>query len=248
MARRFGWKKQGVDKRDWRFSIPSLRVFPVRSSVEGFAPPIKDQGNLGSCTAFAYCTVIEAVTKHHKKPVSPYSPLFHYYITRDFEGSTEEDSGCELRDTVKCGAKQGTCHEAEWPYKVGSFRRRPPNKAFISALEHQILTYEAITTIDEMRTCIASARNPFLFGFYVYESFESIKEDGIMPMPKKGEQILGGHAVVAVGYNDKSKLFTIQNSWGPSWGKGGKFYMPYDFITNPKYATDFWRITRGEEM
>ena len=248
MIGKLGWKKQKKDDRDWRFSAAIPPVLPKRSSVEKFAPAIKDQGALGSCTAFSAATVLESMMRHHKKRVADFSELFLYYIVREYEGSVSEDSGCELRDVVKCLAKLGICEESYWPYKPAKFRQKPPSSAFIQAMEYQILTYEAIRNLDEMKTCIAEVRHPFLFGFYVYESFENVGPDGLMPMPKRGEQILGGHAVTAVGYNDKTQLFTIQNSWGPAWGKGGKFYMPYDFITNPKYAMDFWRITRGEQM
>jgi C1A family cysteine protease len=243
-----GWNKNKVDKRDYKFSEPTLKVFPVRSSVETFAPPIKNQGALGSCTAFAACTVLEAIMKHHKIPVKYFAELFLYFIVRDFEGNPGEDTGCEPRDVVKCMAKQGICLQETWPYKISKFTQKPPNKAYLEALDYQILTYESLTTLAQMKTCIASVRHPFMFGFDVYESFDYIGADGIMPMPKKGERILGGHMVTAVGYNDKSQMMTIQNSWGPDWAKGGKFYMPYAFITNPKYASDFTRITRGEQM
>ncbi len=58
--------------------------------------------------------------------------------------------------------------------------------------------------------------------------------------PKEGEEIFGGHAVMAVGYDDNTRLIKIRNSWGKEWGKKGYFFMPYDFIINPNYCDDFW--------
>ena len=92
-----------------------------------------------------------------------------------------------------------------------------------------------------MRACLQSG-NPFIFGFVVYESFESkeVTQHGIMPMPQKGEKVLGGHAVAAVGYDDDKKMVIVRNSWGKKWGKDGYFHMPYEFILDPEYASDFW--------
>jgi C1A family cysteine protease len=61
-----------------------------------------------------------------------------------------------------------------------------------------------------------------------------------MPMPKPNEEILGGHAVMAIGYDDSKQMFKIRNSWGTRWGQAGHFWMPYDFITDRDYADDFW--------
>jgi C1A family cysteine protease len=47
-----------------------------------------------------------------------------------------------------------------------------------------------------------------------------------MPLPKPGEATIGGHAVVAVGYSDPQSHVIVRNSWGPSWGDCGYFYLP----------------------
>jgi C1A family cysteine protease len=54
--------------------------------------------------------------------------------------------------------------------------------------------------------------------------------------------MIGGHAVMAVGYDDEKKHFIIQNSWGTEWGDKGFFYMPYDYAANSDLAADFWTI------
>lgn len=92
-----------------------------------------------------------------------------------------------------------------------------------------------------MKECLSQGF-PFVFGFIVYESFESqqVANTGQMPMPKKGEKVMGGHAVMAVGYNDKNNNMIVRNSWSEQWGDKGYFYCPYEFITNPEYCSDFW--------
>jgi C1A family cysteine protease len=94
-----------------------------------------------------------------------------------------------------------------------------------------------------MKGCLASGY-PFVFGFSVYESFESpeVLDTGVVPMPSDGEAQLGGHAVLAVGYDDATARFIIRNSWGTSWGDGGYGYMPYAYLTDSDLAADFWTI------
>ena len=94
-----------------------------------------------------------------------------------------------------------------------------------------------------MRSCLSDGC-PFIFGFSVYESFESdaVAATGIVPMPGKTETCLGGHAVMAVGYDDSKQWIIVRNSWGPDWGDKGYFYLPYAYITNNNLADDFWTI------
>jgi C1A family cysteine protease len=94
-----------------------------------------------------------------------------------------------------------------------------------------------------MKGCLASGY-PFVFGFTVYESFESqeVAKTGKAPMPKPGEQVLGGHAVVAVGYDDGQQCFIVRNSWGLKWGMKGYFTLPYGYLTDLNLSNDFWSI------
>jgi C1A family cysteine protease len=94
-----------------------------------------------------------------------------------------------------------------------------------------------------MKGCLASGY-PFALGFTVYDSFESaeVASTGIVPMPTRSESVLGGHAVLAVGYDDSQQRFLVRNSWGNSWGMQGYFTMPYTYLTSRHLASDFWVI------
>ena len=61
-------------------------------------------------------------------------------------------------------------------------------------------------------------------------------------MPKPNEAAVGGHAVLAVGYNDTQQRFVVRNSWGTGWGQKGYFTMPYAYLTDPNLSDDFWTI------
>ncbi len=98
-------------------------------------------------------------------------------------------------------------------------------------------------TLNELKGCLADGY-PFVFGISVYDSFESdeVAKTGIVPIPSPTEQMLGGHCIVAVGYDDATQRFTIRNSWGTEWGDYGHCYLPYEYLTNGNLASDFWTL------
>ena len=174
--------------------------------------------------------------------------LFIYWNERVLEHTTKSDSGAELRDGIKTLASLGVCPETEWPYSdsnPGPFETKPSNQAFVDALKHKITSYARVSqTLTQLKSCLA-AGHPFVFGFSVYESFESdaVAKTGMVPMPGPDEQLLGGHAVMCVGYNDNIQCFIVRNSWGPDWGDKGYFYMPYAYMLSTDMASDFWMIS-----
>jgi C1A family cysteine protease len=153
-----------------------------------------------------------------------------------------------IRDGVKSLVKQGVCTEQKWPYVIGRFTAKPPAACYQEALTHQVLSYHRILTLQEMKSCLAEGY-PFVFGFTVYEAFESpaVAKTGQLNLPKPKEKSLGGHAVMAVGYNETTQRFTIRNSWGADWGLAGYFTMPYTYLDNRNLSDDLWTIRAFED-
>ena len=246
---RYGWHPDLPDQRDYLFSAVygAAAHFPPAVDLRSKCPPIEDQKKLGSCTANALVGALEFLELKDGVSFVNLSRLFVYYNERVIENTVSSDSGAQLRDGIKTLAKQGVCAEKMWPYTISKFKVKPTKTCYTNAAQHVILSYQRVQTMNDMKACLA-AGYPFVFGFTVYESFESaaVAKTGILQMPAPDEKVVGGHAVVAVGYNDAAQRIVVRNSWGSGWGQNGYFTIPYDYITSPKLAGDMWTIRREE--
>jgi C1A family cysteine protease len=250
----FGWRPDIPDGRDLILSAPrgpnEQLPLPPRVDLRNSAmPPIWNQGNLGSCVGHAVAGMYEYLlaTRGQKFNFMP-SRLFIYYGAREIEGTTAIDEGCYIRDAMKVLANLGVPHESNWKYVLGKFATKPSKAAYKYAQAHQALEYRRVPQqLDQLKGSLA-ANQPIVFGFAVYESFDSEETDrsGAMPMPAPTEQMYGGHAVMLVGYDDAQQRFIVRNSWGEDWGASGYVTMPYEFVTNNNYCDDFWTLTKVE--
>jgi C1A family cysteine protease len=182
--------------------------------------------------------------KENLKPDFTPSRLFIYYNERVIEGTVNSDSGAQIRDGIKVVVKEGDCPESEWPYNIAKFTNKPSASCYKDARKHRAVQYQRLVqNANQLKGCLASGY-PFVYGFTVYDSFESqqVAKTGIVPMPAPGEQVLGGHAVVAVGYDDSQQRFIVRNSWGTTWGMKGYFSVPYAYLTDANLSSDFWTV------
>jgi C1A family cysteine protease len=245
--KRYGWIPDHPDPRDHSYAVAAGVLAKIASSVDlrSQCPAVYDQGQLGSCTANAIAGAIEfEMMKQGMENVFTPSRLFIYYNERVMEGSVDSDAGAAIRDGIKSVGDQGDCPEEEWPYDVSKFADAPPQSCYDDAVQHKALLYQSIDqNLSDMKGCLATGY-PFVFGFTVFSSFESqeVANTGNVPLPSPDEDQLGGHAVMAVGYDDDDKVFICRNSWGPGWGDAGYFYMPYSYLLDDNLADDFWTI------
>lgn len=244
------------DQRDHLYTAPLsiLSALPASVDLRPQCAPVMDQGQLGSCTANSIAAALEFDQIKQGLPEARPSRLFIYYNERAMEGTINSDAGAMIRDGIKSVNKQGACPESLWTYDISKFTVKPSTTCYQSALQHKTVSYQRVTrSLTQMKGCLASGYG-FVFGFTVYESFESdqVAQTGIVPMPSHREQILGGHAVLCVGFDDAQQRFYVQNSWGTEWGMGrtatssdtdrGFFSMPYAYLLSSSLASDFWTI------
>ena len=249
LTKKYGWVK---DKNNRKYNTYKLNEkCKYIAKINNFSldmlfklPFVYDQKNLGSCTsnAILFAYKISSIKSNVNVLFEP-SRLFLYYCSRDIEGTTNEDSGCQIQDGVLSLNKTGVCSEKLHPYIVNNFTKRPSKKCYDEAkLYNGIPHYRVEHSIEHLKNALLNGFS-VIFGFNVYESFESeeVEKTGIMPIPKDNENIVGGHAVSIIGFDDYKQVFIVRNSWGDKWGDKGNFYMPYSFIKTNE-CSDFWII------
>lgn len=234
------------DHRDHLYSVPieHLQALPPMVDLRPQCPPVYDQSSLGSCTSQGIAAAIEFDRKKQSLPDIMPSRLFIYYNERAMEGTVSSDSGASIRDGIKVVNAQGVCPESEWTYDILQFTVNPPAQCYQDALKDRALSYQRVArNLDQMKGCLASGY-PVIIGISVYESFESaeVARTGMVPMPTRGESLLGGHCVLLVGYRDDVQKWILRNSWSEQWGDQGHFYLDYAYLMNKGLSSDFWTI------
>ena len=252
MRRKLSWKPDIPDIRDYsidKMGLDRYGVSPSAVNLRRWCSAVEDQGVIGSCTANAIVGMLEY--NRNRKGIGGVnlSRLFLYYNERVLGENIYEDTGAYLRDGVKTAALNGVCRSDVWPYRVNYWKARPPMGAYVDGLNYTVSRYYRLQTLEDMKTTLANG-HVFVFGFAVYDSFMSdqVAYTGIVPMPTTSERLLGGHAVMACGYDDSTQMFLIRNSWSRYWGiqegnLGGYCYMPYTYLADRNLSDDFWTIT-----
>jgi C1A family cysteine protease len=231
----YGWVPSLPDFRDKQVvvstSLGAPMVLPSMVNLRKFMPPIVDQGDLGSCTANSIAAALwyEECKQRGDTSVPILSRLFIYYNERALTNTIRQDSGASIRDSLKAIAKKGACPEEEWPYDIKKFTKKPKPGCFDYLPLYGAKSYAAVRQdLVAVRSVLAQG-HPVAIGFTVFSSLENedVQKTGVIPFPTRGDSMLGGHAVLLVGYNDAAQQFMFRNSWGEGWGDEGYGYMPY---------------------
>ena len=201
-------------------------------------PELYDQGNLNSCTANALCSAYQYVD-----PLYFGSRLFLYYNERIIENSTDIDEGAHIANGIKSLNNYGLCLESDWPYLEDNVNIKPTKLCYQKALNHKAVKfYNLPNNLYIMKECLISGY-PIVVGIAITSDFDD-SVNGMISLPTKDDEIIGGHAVLVCGYNDLKKQWIIRNSWGNEWGDKGYCYLPYDYLLDESLSSDLWCITK----
>lgn len=266
-----GWIPDQPDFRDYTFASPELAeivkklklnsvdatTIPTSKDISQYCSPIEDQGQIGSCTAHAAAGLIEYGQRKAYGKYIDMSRLFIYKVTRDYLGM-KGDTGAYLSSTMAAIRIFGAPPESYWPYNTRRYDTEPSAFLYSFAKEYQSVNYVRLdpigaspaTVLNNIKTNITNGL-PIMFGFTCYDSLYNVTSDGKIPYPSKNENVVGGHAIDIVGYDDSITVkntidnvsvtgaLKIRNSWGTSWGQKGYGWLPYKYVLNG-LADDFW--------
>jgi C1A family cysteine protease len=267
-----GWQRDLPDVRDYNAASDEIdevlsksaslkkarKALPGSVDLRQWCSPVEDQGSIGSCTAHAGVGLMEYYERRAFGKHVDASRLFLYKVTRNLLGVTGDD-GANLRDVMKAMVLFGVPPEKYWPYRTTHFNDEPSAFCYSFAQNYQALRYYRLDPPGTSHGAALAAIKanlgaglPSMFGFSVYSSMPGLDDGkGEIPFPAKGDTLEGGHAIVAVGYDDNKKIggdkgaLLIRNSWGTRWGMQGYGWLPYSYV-QAGLADDFWSMIKLE--
>ena len=240
------------------------KELPLKVDLRKWCSPIEDQDQLGSCTANAAAGLIEYFEKKAFGSYINCSRLFLYKATRNLL-QKKGDFGAYIRTTMMAMVLFGIAPEKYWKYDIDKFDEEPGAFCYSYAQNYQTAQYfrldpDGIKKEDLLKQIKINlaAMVPSMFGFTVYSSIAyADKNEGKIPFPSETDKVEGGHAVVAVGYDDEIIIkningdsqtkgaLLIRNSWSSNWGNEGYGWLPYEYILRG-LAVDWWTILENE--
>jgi C1A family cysteine protease len=260
-----GWIRDLPDRRDWdagpllkldRLEDKKRPELPPRKDAREHCSPIEDQKDIGSCTAQSIVGMAEYMERRLYGNHVNGSRLFLYKMARELDGY-KGDVGAQLRTAMKAFKIFGTPPERYWPYITSKYDHMPTPFVFALGQAFQALEYARIDVEGRSREDVLHMikqllflDHPVVFGFLVFTYGNNFGE---FRLPKIGESPSGGHAVMAVGYDDDREIegskgaLMLRNSWGIDWGENGYGWLPYDYILH-FMSNDFWTLFKKETV
>jgi C1A family cysteine protease len=219
-------------------------TLPLTVDLRPKCSPVSDQGDLDSCVAFAIIGAIEYLENLQSETFVSLSPQFVFYNERVLEGTVDQNAGTYMEDGLRVVSTYGACELSLWPYNKENLYAKPNDAAYADALKRKALSYSSVAQDQTSVMKTLHSGFPIVFGFLVYSGFESleVEKTGMVQIPTPSETLLGGHAMLIVGYDLPGQRFLVRNSWGTHWGVEGYCWMPFAYLLSPNLANSFYSI------
>jgi len=227
---------------------------PERASLERFAPPRLNQGQQGSCVAWASAYAARSIIHNQASGAAPdrataFSPSFMYNRIKI------ENSGCQgsyIKRAMDDLLARGAVPFSQFAYTDQDCNARPDAEDEQTAARYRIKGSQRLSKSDDPNSPVdmvamkqyLSQGSPIVIGMMVGGSFMQDMQGRDTWIPTQEDTQMngfGGHAMCVIGYDDYKEggAFQIMNSWGKEWGKNGIAWVPYDafsYFTKEAYA------------
>jgi C1A family cysteine protease len=253
---KLNYVRDDIDNRDFKyktiFKNPKKAISKLSNYIDHTInmSSVKNQGSLGSCVAFAVTAMkewqeyqehqqelLEGKRDLRKGKEYNLSEAWIYWNSKKIDPWPNSE-GTSIRYALKVLNKIGVPTESAWPYNVKTIGK-PKKWAKLIARWNVIKKYWRIDTLTELK--LALIKSPVPIGIPCFEEIYNISSDGIIPYPKNPNNIIGGHAICCVGYDNNKKLVKFKNSWGVNWGENGYGYLSYKYLED--FLWDAWTCT-----
>ncbi len=197
-----------------------------------YTTPIRNQGQCGSCWDFAVIGALEQDINVVGGGENKSNDLSEQaLLSRVSAGCSGYDPDLALDTLEKYGVPSEEC----LPYYAEdtiSISRECSTAVFTT---RKVSSHGSIfSSVDALKTALETY-GPIIVCFDVYADF--MYYSGGVYRHTSGDYE-GGHAVVAVGWNDADSCWICKNSWGPGWGENGYFRIGWGECNIEQYA--FW--------
>ena len=240
--RSYGYLPDPADARDRGFAAkPGLTRITERR-MDLLVRKVRNQLQSSSCVGHGVGSGVELRCALDQQPVPNLSPMHAYWLGRAQDGFQHEDAGAYIRSAIRAVRKVGVCGETDWPLDMERINERPPMSAEMSGIRFADLAYERVTGGAERVLDALQLGAPVVLGTLVGNVFADHFGDDTIPAPGPREVMLGGHCVLACGFDRGGERVRILNSWGTGWGSGGFAWLEAAWFDLPA-TQDMWALT-----
>lgn len=257
----FGWKPDLPDIHDKYYQFDKVELAPdtdsdsdLDSDIENSFrisrvdlrdqfPPVYDQANLHCSVPCSVLSVWRFFCNKTQSESDPPSRIHLHQLTSLIDSN---DKSLSIKNCLHVLEKVGVVSE-----EVIGFGEYPEVDEHFSGIESKppkLIKYRRVEQNKEQFKRALDAGYPIIFGLSLYSSAltDGTRKTGVIKMPTKSDQVVGGMCMVLVGYDNEQKMWIVRNNWGGDWGERGYGYIPFNYLTNPQLAQNFWVIYKLE--